>query len=338
MESRWRNLVILDYEVDFPSASRLELSLYSTGAALFPRIVLGKESLWGTHRRPGILDVPAATYDRDLDEFADSCVDPRYVSQLAVRLQECCSQLDHATGRLCSARQPTTAQLREVVDNLVELMAYHVFNWAVPLDDAERWLTDLTASAAAGRTIMMRLLVPSTSAHLEDFAHLATEAAHEMTTGTWTAERAAELSDAIGHLQAPGLTRRHFDEPAKLESYVRSLNTTDAAYLRSMKDARIRGERSLARETSLLYLLAGDTATLARTYAITAMCRLAAEEEEQRRRRQSRSLRAIGRAAKRIGLNLDLVLPSVYAADPHLTGDAPKPLFADDGSSTWGFC
>ncbi|MGK5740380.1 hypothetical protein [Micromonospora sp. URMC 103] len=321
MESRWRDLVVLDYEVDFPTASRLELALYSTGAALAPGALLGERQRWGVHRHPGLLEVPASHYDRVLDEFGVRCADPRFVRGLGERLAACVGRLARATADLAGAEPPDTTTIRGVVDALTELMAFHVLNWALPLPEIEGWLARFTEDGDAARALLMRLLVPTTPAHLVDVAALTAAAHRDIHAGAWSPGRAADLSARIGHLQAPGLAVRPFEDPATLEAYVRSLDAGDVDHLGAMRRSRNAAQDRLARDTSMLLLATGgEPADVDRAWAYTAVCRLAAEEEEQRRRWQGASLRAIRIAAERAGVRPDAILPSACDAD----GAAPE--------------
>ncbi|MBX7266893.1 hypothetical protein KIF24_13235 [Micromonospora sp. Llam7] len=334
MESRWRDLVILDYEVDFPAASRLELALYSAGAALFPRVLLGEPAPWGRHRRPGVLEIPAVRYDRLLDDFGARCADPSFVRRLGARLHACLDRLARATRRLEPPAPPRRGRIVKAVEALAELMAFHVLNWALPLDDIRRWLARLTGSPHAARGLLMRLLVPTNPAHLADFAALAASAHHDLRAGDWSPRRAAQLATDVGHLQSPGLARP-FDDPAVLETYLRSLGPDDAAYLDAMRSARDDARRRLARDTALLLLTAGDAAAVARTWALTTVCRLAAEEEEQRRRWQGRSLRAIGTAAAHQRVAPDRLLPRACHLPP-TPPEAPRPI-VDPTAAGWAW-
>ncbi|RZT78073.1 hypothetical protein EV382_1254 [Micromonospora violae] len=336
MESRWRDIVVLDYEVDFPTASPLELALYSTGAALAPRILLECADRWGAHRRPGLLDIPAGHYDRTLHEFGNRCAEPSFVAGLAGRLSRCVSRVAEATARLAGADAPTAGGIQAAVDALAELMAFHVLNWALPLTDIETWLAGLTRDPQAARELLMRLLVPNTSAHLTDFATLTAAAHHAIHAGGWSSQRAAELSASIGHLQAPGLPQRPFEDARTLETYVRSLDPPEVGYLEAMRDSRDAARRRLARDTSMLLLAAGGTGRrVARTWAFVSMCRLAAEEEEQRRRWQAKTLQTLRSAADRGGLDLGTVLPSACDTD-ETAGDRPVLLIdATDGAWAW---
>ena len=334
MESSWRDSVVLDYEVDFPGASPLELALYSGGAALFPRVVLGETTGWGTLRRPGVLDIPQAEYDGVLDDFAARCLDVAFVCDLYATLRRLCAQLETATGRL-SAPSASRADVGLAVDALVELMALHVLNWALPMDRLEAEVGGVVGASAA-RTLIMRLLVPTTSAHLADFAALTATAARAIGDERWSSRAATDLAQTIGHLQRPGLAERPFESAGNLETYIRSLDPDDVAHLEAMRHARMRSERSLARDVSRLYLAAHDRRALGPVVATTLVCRLAAEEEEQRRRRQSATLSAIRVTADRLAVDLATVLPSMHAGAPvpEFTAE-PRLLDMSDGAWAW---
>lgn len=336
MESRWRDIVVLDYEVDFPAASPLELALYSTGAALAPQVLLGGTDRWGAHRRPGVLDIPADHYDSTLHDFGTRCAEPSFVGGLGRRLTSCVDRVARATAGLAGIAAPNADSVRATVDALADLMAFHVLNWALPLTDIEAWLATLTRDPQSARALLMRLLVPETPAHLADVAALTVAAHRDIHGGSWSTDRAAELSADIGHLQAPGLAQRPFEDARTLETYVRSLDDPDVAYLEAMRDSRDAARRRLARDTSMLLLAADVPASpVARTSAFVAVCRLAAEEEEQRRRWQAKALQAIRLAADRGGLDLDTVLPSGCDADDTARADPSPLVHTSDGAWAW---
>ena len=322
MESRWRDLVILDYEADFPRFSTLELALYSTGAAHFPTILLGESKNWGIHRRAGVLEIPAQQYDRVLSAFEDSCADATFVRAVSARFRSICEDLARLNRDIDDSTDlPEHGDLdhllQDIIDALANLMSYHVLNWAIPLEGIESYLKDLGYSSEQARECLMRLLVPTTPAHLIDFFEQATSASRDISGGSWTPDRALEIAEAIGHLQAPGMAERPFEDSDTLERYLRSFSVEELANLDTMREARKRTDQELARQVTYLYLSTGGSeSALAHAEAIVGICRLAAEEEEQRRRWQSLTLRNIRRLAERFALNLDDHLP---------TGcDAPK--------------
>lgn len=52
METRWRGMVIVDYELGLPDHAVAELELYSQGLLRVPAVILGEPQPWGTQRRP----------------------------------------------------------------------------------------------------------------------------------------------------------------------------------------------------------------------------------------------------------------------------------------------
>jgi len=316
LETRWRELIILDYELDFPQNSQLELALYSLGAARFTHVLLGEPQSWGVHRRPGILEIRESEYERALDLFACQVRDLVYVRSLTSKFMDLRARLELANrpaeSDLSKIAGPDNALvvLRHIVDLLADLMAFHVLNWSVPFDALGKYLGDVLGSPDRGREWLMAMLVPLTSAHLTDFFELVTSASAEMGRGTWDDERSHALADAIGHLQAPGLAERPFEDGQVLEAYLASLADGEIEQLSRMAAARLAAQRALARKVSELYLATdGSAAALAEAAAVVAMCRLAAEEEEQRRRWQSRALRNIRLLASEFSIDLDELIP-----------------------------
>jgi hypothetical protein len=341
LETRWRELIILDYELDFPQNSQLELALYSLGAARFTRVLLGEAQAWGVHRRPGILEVTEGEYERALNLFARKVRDLGFVRGLTSKFIDLQAQLERANGPaeddLSTIGSPDIALdvLRHIVDLLADLMAFHVLNWSVPYDAMGKYLGDVLGSPDCGRECLMVMLVPLTSAHLTDFFEVVTSASVEMERGTWDEERSRALADAIGHLQAPGLAERGFEDGRALGDYVASLGDGQVEQLSRMTAGRLAAQRALARKVSELYLTTdGSAEALAEAAAVVAMCRLAAEEEEQRRRWQSRALRNVRLLAREFSVNLDELIP-VDCHRPEGVVEIPKLLAPHSTSWKW---
>jgi hypothetical protein len=338
LETRWHELVILDYELDFPQNSLLELALYSLGAARFTRVVLGEEELWGVHRRPGILEVKEPEYERALNLFACKAQDLPFVCSLTSKFMDLQAQLERANrpveDDLRAIADPGVALdlLRHIVELLANLMAFHVLNWSVPYDAMAKYLGDVLGSPDTGRESLMAMLVPYTSAHLTDFFEVVTTASAEMELGTWDDERSRAVADAIGHLQAPGLAERAFENPRTLGDYLASLGDCEFEQLPRMTAARLAAKRALARKVSELYLATdGSAGALAEAAAVVGMCRLAAEEEERRRRWQSRALRNVRLVAHEFSIAFDELIP-LDCLRPEGEVEVPR-LLAPHGTS-----
>ena len=172
MQVRWRDLVIVDYEVDFPNATKYELDLYSSGLQLFPQVVLGIDRTWGRVRRVGVVDIPVADYDVVLEEFARNCLTSVFIRDSLTVLNNLFRSLDLACETLeehLVKRQPLEANFLENATRcLHQLMAFHVLNWILPLDEMLSRLQLLLGTRANARATLLSLMVPFTSSHVLD--------------------------------------------------------------------------------------------------------------------------------------------------------------------------
>jgi hypothetical protein len=166
LETRWRGLVILDYELDFPSAPIEVLDLYSAGAARFTTAVLGESLPWGRVRRPGVIEFSAARYDGAIDAFASACRSPSFVMSLEGRLGLLIARVK---GELLSAEEGGGGPLNDsLLDPLRSLMAFHVLNWVIPLSQLLEDLADLLGDPEAAQQVLHASLTPLTGSHLMD--------------------------------------------------------------------------------------------------------------------------------------------------------------------------
>jgi hypothetical protein len=308
-------VVVLDYEIDFPTCTALEWSLYSVGVTRFRRLAMNEDVSWGRHRRPGVLEIPTDDYEATLHRFGRSVWNPTFVRWLSDQVTAVCARLIESNLPLEDPRAArgldAGAAVRATVDALADLLAFHVFNWALPLEDMESYLTDILGGRDIGRTCLMSLMVPTKPAHLTDFYELVSGAAAHIDIGDWNELAAQSLADEIGHLQAPGLAARALESGAELTGYLMSLGTDEVAHAVSLRHERESAKRSQARLVSRLLLATGGRPeAMGRAEAVAAVCQLAADEEELRRRWQSRSLRNIRRWAETHSLVLDDLVPA----------------------------
>jgi hypothetical protein len=203
MESRWRDWVTLDYEIDFPEASRFEVAVYGAGAAAFPRVVLGVSSSWGIHRRPGVLDIPRGEYTARLNAFSRLSTDLEFAHGLSRRFDSICGALAALNQNVERSPDDQTADsISALIDQLVELMAFHVLNWAIPLKRFRRILADVLGDDKRAGESLMRLFVSFRPAHLSDFAETALAAAQKVGEEDWSERDTAELFTLVDALQA----------------------------------------------------------------------------------------------------------------------------------------
>lgn len=172
MQVRWRDLVIIDYEVDFPAATGYELGLYSSGLQLFPKVVLGIDRVWGRLRRPGLVDIPEALYEEILGEFAASCLTSSSLYRMSTTMTDLISSLTQACDTLdedlAADRHPKPELLESATSRLGHLMAFHVLNWVLPIDEIISRLQLLLGSRKAARETLLSMMVPFTSSHVLD--------------------------------------------------------------------------------------------------------------------------------------------------------------------------
>jgi hypothetical protein len=323
LEIRTRDSVILDYEVDFPTSTRLEWSLYSLGAARFTAVALGSIEPWGRHRRAGVLEIAAPDYDQALASFAQRTNDREFISRLSDTFVDACGTLESINRVLEGTQVPKATESRQLLTNLVDvlakLMAFHVLNWAIPFEDIERTLTSLLGSRRRARESLLRMLVPITSAHMTDFYELAAAASLKLRNGEFDRGNVAELASAVAYLQAPGLAKGSFEEEEQLVEYLTSFEDKEWQYAEDAQNGREVSRWEMQREVWLMVLATdGSVRSLDQIAALVGACRLAAEEEEQRRRFQARSLRNLRRICNHHGFDLDEFVPRDVP-------DAPRP-------------
>jgi hypothetical protein len=164
--------VIVDYEVDFPTATSYELGLYSSGLQLFPQVVLGKNFAWGRLRRAGVVDISVFDYEEILDIFASRCLTSGFISHMSTTMDDLIGPLGKACDALgetlAAGNLPQPKMLQNATDLVERLMAFHVLNWVLPIEEILTRLRRIVGTHAAAREALLSLIVPFTSSHLLD--------------------------------------------------------------------------------------------------------------------------------------------------------------------------
>ncbi|GAA4082986.1 hypothetical protein GCM10022214_47980 [Actinomadura miaoliensis] len=297
MELRWRELVVCDYEIELGDVGALvEYDLYGRGLQAAPRMLLGEPAPLGITRRPGVIDIPAARYDdfcrrvRTRLLTLQGALQARDVFDAArARLSDAIHALEVA---LIAAVPP--AGLDELAMALDEVMAFHTLNWMLPTREAAEHLSMLLGSAEAGRACLLAQMVPTVPAHLLDV--------HALLLETSQTGDLAAFADRAGYLQAQGMAKTAWENPAAVAASVAALRDRWAAedhddpsvQLTALHTAHQTADRRReALYAAALLASADDPAAYERTQAIAVACRLAADEEEYRKQAQQRVLRGL---------------------------------------------
>ncbi|MGH3974739.1 MAG: hypothetical protein ACRDS9_15625 [Pseudonocardiaceae bacterium] len=136
METRWRDTVIVDYEIGLPDHAVVEWELYSQGLLRVPTVLLGERWLFGRQRRPGVVDIPEADYDAVSARIARLMLDLDGVRRLAAQTEQLYSMVgDQLT---LAEHQPGAGLADGLVERVCQLMTLHVVNWMWPVEEFER--------------------------------------------------------------------------------------------------------------------------------------------------------------------------------------------------------
>lgn len=183
MELRSRGTVTLDYELDFPAASYLELRLYADGANAFPHLLRDSRP-WGVVRRVGILDIATDRYEEILDLLSLTQLTDETVGGLEVEYGRACRILDHLNDTDCRMAPNTLYRA------MSGLMAFHVLNWAVPFADIDSLFCELLGNAE-GRDALLSLLSPLGKSHVLKEAEAAGIATDVVVAAGWRSNEQA---------------------------------------------------------------------------------------------------------------------------------------------------
>ncbi|MBF9130302.1 hypothetical protein I0C86_15255 [Plantactinospora sp. S1510] len=301
MQIVFGDLVICDYELG-ATLSPIELELYTSGVQAVPAVLLGDSLTLGSLRRQGVLDIPLTEFVRVRDRFTEriwsagsAAAARRHLDDLVRRADTLARDVE---ARILADRNDTDL-LRAYHTTLVRLMAYHVLNWWLPVDDYERLLAGLLGPER-GRDVLFRLLTPSRQPHMISFHE-------EILAADRSAPAAAErLARQVGYLQTWGVAASVLESPAAMSQHLLGLDAGEAAdglaLLRAARtDARRRRDEALAEALAAAH---ADPARFDRVEALAIMCQLACDEEEDRRVHQLRGLRNLRAVARLTGTDL----------------------------------
>jgi hypothetical protein len=298
MQIVFGDLVICDYELG-ASLSPIELELYTSGVRAVPEVLLGEPLSLGYLRRPGVLHIPLAEFVRVRDRFTERAWSASAAAATRRHLDDLVRLVDTLAADVESqalADRIDSVAIRAYHTALVRLMAYHVLNWWLPVDDYERLLTGLLGPDR-GRGVLFRLLTPSRPPHMISFHE-------EIMAADRSAPAVAErLARQIGYLQTWGAQASVLENPAAMSQHLRGLDAGRAAdglaQLRAARtDALRRRDEALA---EALAATRADPARFDRVEALAIMCQLACDEEEDRRVHQLRGLRNLRAVARLAG-------------------------------------
>lgn len=312
METRWRGMVIVDYEIGLPESATLELELYSRGLVRVPEVLLGEPRAWGRERRPGITEVPEQDYDLVSARVADRTLDLDAVAAIrgrAERLMTAVAGLLEDAERQAASAAPM--ELAPLAEAMLALMALHVVNWMWPTARFEQLAASALGNADLGHRAVLALQVPAAPAYMLDFHQRVLTGVQESAGEPGrVVPAAARLADALGYLQRPAMPRlaaQPWESPDHLASVVADwLGRTDQAELaRQGELLRAAHQRSQAgRRAMCAALLAGASGDYRKWRQVQAMveaCGLAADAEERRKVLQLRFLRLVRALAESRG-------------------------------------
>lgn len=299
MQTRWRDTVIVDYEIGLPDHAVVEWELYSQGLLRVPAVLLGEPSRLGRQRRPGIVDIPAGDYDGVSARIAGLLLDLDGVRRLATRAE----QLYATVGdRLTVAEhQPALGLAADLVEPVCQVMALHVVNWMWPLEEFERITGAVLGDQDAGHRAVLSLLVPTAPAHMLDFhQHVLAAVEHAGTDPARARAVADQLAGEVGFLQRPampGLAPQPWEHADIVGGVLAGWSAVvDLAGVLEQRQALRAAHNKAQAERRAIYaaLLAASSGHPVRwrqVQAITTACRIAADAEERRKVLQLRFLR-----------------------------------------------
>ncbi|MGH3692421.1 MAG: hypothetical protein ACRDRX_00170 [Pseudonocardiaceae bacterium] len=310
METRWRDTVIVDYEIGLPDHAVVEWELYSQGLLRVPAVLLGESWLFGRQRRPGIVDLPEVDYDLVRARIARLVLDLDGVRRLATRTEQLYSRV--GDGLTLAEHQPGAGLTAGLVECVCQLMALHVVNWMWPVEEFERIVSGELGDEDAGHRAVLSLLVPTAPAYMIDFHQHVLAAVEQSVTDPARIRVLADwLAGDVGFLQRPampGLGPQPWEDADTVGDVL-------AGWGAAVDSASVVGQRlalRAAHETAqaercaiyaaLLAASSGDPARWRQVQAIAVACRLAADAEERRKVLQLRFLRLARTLSARSGL------------------------------------
>jgi hypothetical protein len=288
-----------------PEAAASELQLYSRGLLRAPSIFLSEEEHLGSERRAGVVDVDAGQYGAFLETCHRLFFDPHAMLALRDKLDGIERKLLHS---LAKAEQ-AAAGISDVVDITYDLMAFHLTNWILPMEEFERFIAHILGDPHLATRVLLDFLVPRRPAYMLDFHSRVLEAA-----GFEVSERgkvADVLARSIGYLHGRGMPGLEARPMEKIETAIAMLAATGSrgkpaldAELAALEDAHKSAiGRRAAMYSATLLLATREPGLYQGSQAIATVCQLATDAEERRKVLQNRVLRLFRRSIRRRGLD-----------------------------------
>lgn len=297
MQIPFGDVVVCDYELSTTATTPLELSLYSDGVRAVPAVLLAEDGALGTVRAPGVIDIPAVELNRHRDRFLALVRTAAGASGLRERLDQRVTKLDALADTVESwhgVEALDSRVLGEYHGVLVELMAFHVLNWWLPLEDYRELLNSVVGSET-GRSCLFDLLKPSRPPHMLLFHR-------EVLTAERSVSAAARLARRIGYLQTWSAAGSALESPIAMYDYLDAVQVSNSD-LAALNTARENARRSRENALTRVLLAArGDAVLFDLAEAAATMCQLACDEEEDRRVHQLRAFRNFRRVAELTGV------------------------------------
>lgn len=309
METRWRDLVIVDYEIGLPGRAALEWELYSQGMLRVPTVLLDEPHPFGRQRRPGIIDIPEDEYEAVLARIAQLLLDLDGVRCLAARADRLFTIVEEQLT--IGDRQAGMGFPVDLIEQLCQVMALHVVNWMWPFEEFERIASVVLGDEGAGHRAVLSLLVPTAPAHMLSFHQHVLTAVEQVATDPASAHAVAvRLAGEVGFLQRPAmpsLVPQPWEYADTVVEVMTSWAAADHSKVGEQAEALRRAHQRAqvdrrAIYAALLTASSGDPARWREVQAIATACQLAADAEERRKVLQMRFLRLARVVTARHGL------------------------------------
>lgn len=192
MRTKWRDLVITDYEQSFPEVSTEVLRIYSQSLLCAPSVLLGSTEILGIERRPGIVDTDQDQYYPFMGRLSRQLCELDGVRQLAGRYEQGRARL---AGLLNSELAVSTPVLWQTTENaMIQVMSFHVLNWAMPRDKHVEWLNEVFQDDRTAMDSFLTIIGGETPSHVfSEGVDVASSRLRQSKTASWSAAITAEL-------------------------------------------------------------------------------------------------------------------------------------------------
>lgn len=164
MRTKWRDLVITDYEQSFADMPNEVLSVYSQSLLRAPSVLLGATEILGIERRPGIVDTDQGQYDTFMGRLSSRLCELDGVRRLASRYEQRRAKLAELLNSEVAVSTPVPWQNTE--NALIEVMSFHVLNWAMPRDRHVEWLNEIFRDDRAAMDSFLTIIGGGTPSHV----------------------------------------------------------------------------------------------------------------------------------------------------------------------------